>query len=78
MNEDKKNKEILRLKNITHVYDQDYQKIKVLNNINFEIYRGEIVSIIGPSGKGKSTLLNIAGLLESPTFGSFSLAGQNC
>ena len=78
MNEDKKNKEILRLKNITHVYDQDYQKIKVLNNINFEIYRGEIVSLIGPSGTGKSTLLNIAGLLETPTFGSVSLAGQNC
>ena len=78
MNEDKKNKEILRLKNITHVSDQDYQKIKVLNNINFEIYRGEIVSLIGPSGTGKSTLLNIAGLLETPTFGSVSLAGQNC
>ena len=78
MNEDKKNKEILRFKNITHVYDQDYQKIKVLNNINFEIYRGEIVSLIGPSGTGKSTLLNIAGLLETPTFGSVSLAGQNC
>ena len=78
MNEDKKNKEILRLKNITHVYDQDYQKIKVLNKINFEIYRGEIVSLIGPSGTGKSTLLNIAGLLETPTFGSVSLAGQNC
>ena len=78
MNEDKKNKEILRLKNITHVYDKDYQKIKVLNNINFEIYRGEIVSLIGPSGTGKSTLLNIAGLLETPTFGSVSLAGQNC
>ena len=78
MNEDKKNKEILRLKNITHVYDQDYQKIKVLNNINFKIYRGEIVSLIGPSGTGKSTLLNIAGLLETPTFGSVSLAGQNC
>ena len=37
MNEDKKNKEILRLKNVTHIYDQHYQKIKVLNNINFEI-----------------------------------------
>ena len=78
MNEDKKNKEILCLKNITHVYDQDYQKIKVLNNINFEISRGEIVSLIGPSGTGKSTLLNIAGLLETPTFGSVFLAGQNC
>ena len=78
MNEDKKNKEILCLKNITHVYDQDYQKIKVLNNINFKISRGEIVSLIGPSGTGKSTLLNIAGLLETPTFGSVILAGQNC
>ena len=78
MNENEINKEILFLKNITHIYNQDYQRIKVLDNINVRVVRGEMVALIGPSGTGKSTLLNIAGLLESPTFGSVSLAGQNC
>ena len=78
MNENEINKEILFLRNITHIYNQDYQRIKVLDNINVRVVRGEMVALIGPSGTGKSTLLNIAGLLESPTFGSVSLAGQNC
>ena len=78
MNENEINKEILFLKNITHIYNQDHQRIKVLDNINVRVVRGEMVALIGPSGTGKSTLLNIAGLLESPTFGSVSLAGQNC
>ena len=78
MNENETNKEILFLKNITHIYNQDHQRIKVLDNINVRVVRGEMVALIGPSGTGKSTLLNIAGLLESPTFGSVSLAGQNC
>ena len=78
MNENKNNTEVLFLKNITHIYNQDHQKIKVLDNINVKIFSGEMVALIGPSGTGKSTLLNIAGLLESPTFGSVSLAGQNC
>ena len=37
-----------------------------------------MISLIGPSGTGKSTLLNIAGLLEKPTFGSISLNGHDC
>ena len=37
-----------------------------------------MISLIGPSGTGKSTLLNIAGLLEKPTFGSISLSGHDC
>ncbi|MDC3140317.1 ABC transporter ATP-binding protein [Alphaproteobacteria bacterium] len=78
MNESEINKEILFLKNITHIYNQDHQRIKVLDNINVRVVRGEMVALIGPSGTGKSTLLNIAGLLESPTFGSVSLAGKNC
>ena len=78
MNENEIKKEILFLKNITHIYNQDHQKIKVLDSINVRVVRGEMVALIGPSGTGKSTLLNIAGLLESPTFGSVSLAGQNC
>ena len=72
------NKELLILKNISHIYNQDLQKIKVLNNINIRVSKGEMISLIGPSGTGKSTLLNIAGLLEKPTLGSISLSGHDC
>ena len=73
-----KKKNLLILKNISHIYSQELQKIKVLNNVNITVLRGEMISLIGPSGTGKSTLLNIAGLLEKPTFGSISLSGNDC
>ena len=72
------NKDLLILKNISHIYNQDLQKIKVLNNINIRVSKGEMISLIGPSGTGKSTLLNIAGLLEKPTLGSIILSGHDC
>jgi lipoprotein-releasing system ATP-binding protein len=70
--------EILSLKNISHIYDQENHKLKVLSDINIVIRKGEMVSLIGPSGSGKSTLLNIAGLLEKPSIGSVFLMGKNC
>ena len=70
--------EILSLKNISHIYDQENHKLKVLSNITIVIRKGEMVSLIGPSGSGKSTLLNIAGLLEKPSIGSIYLIGKNC
>ena len=69
--------EILSLKNISHIYDQEKNKIKILSNINISIKKGQMVSLIGPSGSGKSTLLNIAGLLEKPSIGSVFLLGKN-
>ena len=72
------NKDLLILKNISHIYNQESQKISVLNNVNIKVLKGEMISLIGPSGTGKSTLLNIAGLLEKPTFGSISLSGRDC
>ena len=71
-------KDLLILKNISHTYNQDSQNIKVLNNVNIKVSKGEMISLIGPSGTGKSTLLNIAGLLEKPTLGSISLSGHDC
>ena len=72
------NKDLLILKNISHIYNKDLQKIKVLNNVNIRVSKGEMISLIGPSGTGKSTLLNIAGLLEKPTLGSIILSGHDC
>ena len=73
-----KKKDLLVLKNISHVYNQESQKIKVLNDVNIRVLRGEMISLIGPSGSGKSTLLNIAGLLEKPTIGTIKLNGLDC
>ena len=71
-------KEILTLNNISHTYNQNSQKVKVLNNVNLKVFSGEMVALIGPSGTGKSTLLNIAGLLETPSSGAVKLSGKNC
>ncbi len=78
MSKIRENNELLILKNITHIYNQETQKIKVLNDVNIKIFKGEMISLIGPSGTGKSTLLNIAGLIEKPTFGSINLSGHDC
>ena len=69
---------VLSLKNISHTYFQKSNQIRVLNNINLDISLGEIIALTGPSGTGKSTLLNIAGLLETPTLGSINLCDTDC
>ena len=50
--------------------------IEILKGIDLEVKRGETVAILGRSGQGKSTLLQILGTLENPTGGSLMLAGQ--
>lgn len=49
---------------------------KVLNNIDFDIKKGEVVAVIGPSGCGKSTFLRCLNLLETPTAGEILLEGE--
>ena len=51
--------------------------LRVLNNVNIEVYNGEIVSIVGPSGAGKSTLLHLIGTLDKPTSGEIIFEGEN-
>lgn len=50
--------------------------VEILKGINLEVSRGETVAILGRSGQGKSTLLQILGTLEKPTSGTLQLAGQ--
>jgi polar amino acid transport system ATP-binding protein len=52
-----------------------YGPLAVLKDINVEINKGEVISIIGPSGTGKSTLLRCLNLLELPTSGSIQVDG---
>lgn len=64
---------MIELKNISKSFHLGGETIKALDNINFEVKRGEFVSIIGPSGSGKSTLMNILGLLDVPDSGTYIL-----
>ncbi len=60
---------ILKGISITKSYKRDGQIIEVLKGIDIEIYKGDFISIMGPSGVGKSTLLHILGLLDTPSQG---------
>ena len=67
---------LLRLEGVTKVFLTEKVETHALSGIHLEIDRGEFVSIAGPSGCGKSTLLAILGLLDSPTEGTYMLAGK--
>ena len=62
---------MIELKNIEKYYKQGFQRLYVLRDINLKVEEGEFVTLMGPSGVGKSTLLNIAGLLEAPSGGEY-------
>jgi putative ABC transport system ATP-binding protein len=51
--------------------------VPVLHGIDLAIGRGEFVAIMGQSGSGKSTLMNILGCLDTPSAGSYALAGRD-
>ncbi len=65
---------VLQLKNINKIYGEKV-KTQVLFDVNLEVEEGEFVSIIGQSGSGKSTMLNILGTLDSPTSGEVYING---
>ncbi|WP_456465425.1 ABC transporter ATP-binding protein [Persephonella sp.] len=70
-------KEIIRLENITKIYQTAGIKTYALRGINLAVYEGEFLSIMGASGSGKTTLMNIIGCLDTPTSGKYYLLGND-
>ena len=66
---------IIEIKNLNKSFKMGDQVIKAIDNINFEVEKGEFVAIVGPSGSGKSTLMNVLGLLDVPDSGEYVLDG---
>jgi len=65
------------VKNLTKVYPHSGRDINVLRGLNFELRPGEVASVVGASGVGKSTLLHVLGTLDTPTSGTIMFDGVN-
>lgn len=62
---------MLKTSKLSKVFRADEVETIALNNVNLDIHAGEFVAIMGPSGCGKTTLLNILGLIDSPSSGQY-------
>lgn len=68
---------MIKLQGICKNYEISGEKVVALNNIDLEIKEGEFVSIIGKSGSGKSTILNVMSMLDGWDDGEYILDGEN-
>lgn len=68
---------MIKLSNITKVFQQGNRTIQALNNVSLHVPAGQIYGVIGASGAGKSTLIRCVNLLERPTQGSVLVDGQD-
>jgi putative ABC transport system ATP-binding protein len=75
--EEKTTTPILELKDVSKIYHLGSQTIKALDQVNFKIKQGDFVSIIGSSGSGKSTFLQVASMLAKPSLGQIFLKGTD-
>ena len=67
---------LIRLQGVTKIFHAEEVETHALSRVDLEIRAGEYVAVCGPSGCGKTSLLSILGLLDSPSEGSYVLAGE--
>lgn len=70
-------KNILEIHNLTKIFVMGGEKIRAVNNVNFVLRKGDFVSIMGTSGSGKTTFLNLLGGLDYPDSGDILFEGKN-
>lgn len=68
---------IIHTSHLSKIYNQGSLETIALNDISFDIEKGEFVAIMGPSGSGKSTLMHLLGALDTPSRGEYILDGEN-
>ena len=68
---------VIQVKNLYKVFRVGNEKVRALNGVDMTIYKGEFCAIVGTSGSGKSTMLNMLAGLEKPTKGEVIIAGQH-
>lgn len=68
---------LIELKEIQKTYRMGDQEVRALDGVTLSLARGSFVAIMGASGSGKSTMLNMLGCLDRPTSGTYHLAGEN-
>lgn len=66
---------VVRCRSVSRTYQDDTVPVRALVDVDFEVARGEFVSLAGPSGSGKSTLLNVIGGLDRPDEGTVEVDG---
>jgi lipoprotein-releasing system ATP-binding protein len=69
---------VLSIRGLVREYTTLSGTLSILRGVDLDVKSGEIVGLVGPSGSGKSSLLHAAGLLERPTAGAITIAGQDC
>src|SRR5574344_2353977 len=66
---------LIEIKNLVKTYQTGETSFRALDDVSLTVERGEFVSIMGASGSGKSTFMNMLGCLDKPTSGSYFLDG---
>ena len=66
---------VAALEKVSKMYGKDELIVKALDNVNLEIYKGDYLAVMGASGSGKSTAMNIIGCLDRPSQGVYKLNG---